>query len=472
MANISEEVKKFLEHKVGDGFGCPIDKVVDGCYNKSRFAYLLGSNKGAVKDLLNLVKNTGMSPELFAAKELMEGYNGSWGWHNHTTPQGSYMEDAVYVVNYTKEVSNRSGGSPAWDDPGGGTVGVVPQDVINEGNAHYASLPAGTIGRAYVAMTAAATWSMYYPQALKASVNGVQDYGNPLQGCIDLIKAWGGTIGGSSTPGDQSSSGAVGTTPTEPKTLTSSSTTAPSWYYLQNSNLWPMGSFKQSSSSSSGSSNSGSNSGSGSGSTTPSDTTQGGNTTSDTNLNERIAVLTRILRSRVPGARDENIAGIVGNFMKESSMRPEAYEADYTGAGDSSKARDEPTAEAIFGSWSNFMRLYANTPANQRPYEPSYLFEGKHYLGYGLGQWTAGRTYRLFKWSQSNNRRVGTVETQAEYLLVEDGYGDRVKSFLTQNMSVNDATAWFMTNWEGINNGTLGERQQYANTYLAVIRNV
>ena len=176
MANISEEVKKFLEHKIGDSFGCSIDKVVDGCYNKSRFAYLLGSNKGAVKDLLNLVKNTGMSPELFAAKEIMEGYNGSWGWHNHTTPQGSYMEDAVYVVNYTKEVSNRSGGSPAWDDPGGGTVGVVPQAVINEGNAHYASLPAGTIGRAYVAMTAAATWSMYYPQALKASVNGVQDY--------------------------------------------------------------------------------------------------------------------------------------------------------------------------------------------------------------------------------------------------------------------------------------------------------
>ena len=252
MANISEEVKKFLEHKIGDSFGCSIDKVVDGCYNKSRFAYLLGSNKGAVKDLLNLVKNTGMSPELFAAKEIMEGYNGSWGWHNHTTPQGSYMEDAVYVVNYTKEVSNRSGGSPAWDDPGGGTVGVVPQDVINEGNAHYASLPAGTIGRAYVAMTAAATWSMYYPQALKASVNGVQDYGNPLQGCIDLIKSWGGTIGGSSSPGDQSSSGAVGTTPSENKksSSTKSKGDTPSWFYLQNSNLWPMGSVKEKSSSS------------------------------------------------------------------------------------------------------------------------------------------------------------------------------------------------------------------------------
>ena len=252
MANISEEVKKFLEHKVGDGFGCPIDKVVDGCYNKSRFAYLLGSNKGAVKDLLNLVKNTGMSPELFAAKELMEGYNGSWGWHNHTTPQGSYMEDAVYVVNYTKEVSNRSGGSPAWDDPGGGTVGVVPQDVINEGNAHYASLPAGTIGRAYVAMTAAATWSMYYPQALKASVNGVQDYGNPLQGCIDLIKAWGGTIGGSS--GSNNGGGVSSQQP--PTNNTSTKNKSGGLYYIINNTLWNI----QVSGNSSGSNSSGSSS--------------------------------------------------------------------------------------------------------------------------------------------------------------------------------------------------------------------
>ena len=189
-------------------------------------------------------------------------------------------------------------------------------------------------------------------------------------------------------------------------------------------------------------------------------------------MNERIAVLTRIIRSKVPNARDENIAGIVGNFMKESSMRPEAYEADFTGAGDVNKARDEPTAEAIYGSWSAFMQLYANTPVNNRPYEPAYIFEGKHYLGYGLGQWTAGRTYKLFKWAQSNNRRVGTIGTQAEYLLVEDGYGNNVKSFLTQNMSINDATAWFMANWEGINNGTLAERQQHANTYIAVIRNV
>lgn len=466
MAEISEEVKKFLEHNLADGFGCDINTVVEACKGSSRFAYLLGRDPSSVKSLLETVKSTGMSPELFAAKEIQEGYNSSWGWHNHTVPQGDPTQDAIYVVNYTKEVANSTGGQPAWDYPGGGTVGVVPMDVQEAGNAHYASLAQGTIGRAYVTMTAAATWSMYYPQALKASVNGVQDYGNPLQGCIDLIKAWGGTIGGSSTPGDQSSSGAVDTTPTEKKKSSSSKSkgSTPSWFYLQNNNLWPIGSV-----SGSGSGSGSGGSGLGTGTNIP---TQGGNTTSDVDLNERIAVLTRILRAKVPGARDENIAGIVGNFMTESSMRPEAYEADYTGAGDSNKAKDEPTVEAIFGSWSAFMQLYANTPVNKRPHEPSYLYEGKHYLGYGLGQWTAGRTYKLFKWAKSNNRRVGTVETQVEYLLAEEGYGAGVKSFLTQNMSINDATAWFMSNWEGINNGTLGERQQHANTYIAVIRSV
>lgn len=256
MAEISDEVKKFLEHNLADGFGCDIDTVVEACKGSSRFAYWLGSNKSSVKSLLETVQSTGMSPELFAAKEMQEGYNRSWGWHNHTVPQGNATQDAIYVVNHTKEVANRSGGQPAWDDPGGGTVGVVPASVQAEGNAHYASLAKGTIGRAYVAMTAAATWSMYYPQALKRSVNGVQDYGNPLQGCIDLIKSWGGTIGGSSSTGNQNPSPSVSTTPTTPKTPNKPKQKFRGWFYLQNSNLWQMGVMSSSSSRSSSSSNS------------------------------------------------------------------------------------------------------------------------------------------------------------------------------------------------------------------------
>lgn len=260
MAEISEEVKKFLEHNLTDGFGCDINTIVEACKGSGRFAYWLGSDPPSVKSLLEIVQSTGMSPELFAAKEIQEGYSASWGWHNHTVPQGDPTQDAVYVVNHTKEVANRTGGQPAWDDPGVGTVGVVPAIVQEEGNAHYASLSQGTIGRAYVAMTAAATWSMYYPEALKASVNGVQDYGNPLQGCIDLIKSWGGTIGGSPSTGNQNPSPSVSTTPTTPKSSSTPKQKFRGWFYLQNSNLWPMGIMSGSSNNSNSSSNSSGNS--------------------------------------------------------------------------------------------------------------------------------------------------------------------------------------------------------------------
>lgn len=241
MPLISDEVKKFLEHGLGDSFGCDIDKVIAGCKNYGRFSAWLGGDESRIRDLLNKVSQWGMSPELFASKEIQEGFNGSWGWHNHTVPQGNYEQDAKYVVDYTIGVSQGSY-TPAWDDPGAGTVGVVPADVIAEGNAHYASLKAGTIGRAYVAMTAAATWSMYYPQALNASVNGVQTYGNPLQGCIELIKKWGGTISGTSTQTGNQQPSETSTTTSNNGNKSNNTRTGDfsGGFYLQNSNVWEL----------------------------------------------------------------------------------------------------------------------------------------------------------------------------------------------------------------------------------------
>lgn len=267
MAEISEEVKKFLEHKLSDSFGCKLETVIEGCKNSSRFSAWLGGDAKRVEEVLNVVKDAGMSPELFAAKEMQEGYNASWGWHNHTVPQGDPITDAKFVVQTTIDASNNMNQQPAWDDPGGGTVGVVPQSVQQEGNEHYASLGAGTIGRAYVAMTAAATWSMYYPQALTAAVNGVQDYGNPLQGCIDLIKSWGGDIGAPSSSGSQNPSSSVNTSNNSNKgNKTKGEEVRGGWFYIQNSNLWPMGLFGGSGKSSSGSSGSDGNGNNSSGS--------------------------------------------------------------------------------------------------------------------------------------------------------------------------------------------------------------
>lgn len=236
MATIPDNVKKFLEHNISDGFGCSREKVVSGCKNFGRFKYWLNSDETSINNLLDEVEKAGMSAELFAGKEIQEGYNSSWGWHNHTTPQGDATEDALYVVRYTLGVSEGEY-SLAWDDPGGGTVGVVPQSVRDEGNAHYATLQQHTIGRAYLAMTAAAVWAMYYPDALSASVNGVQDYSDPISGVMDLIKEWGGDID-VSRPGTSNSS-------QKPSDNSSNTSKRPNngigLYYIQNGTLWNLG---------------------------------------------------------------------------------------------------------------------------------------------------------------------------------------------------------------------------------------
>lgn len=236
MANIPDNVKKFLEHRVSDSFGCSRDKIVAGCKNYGRFKYWLGSDESKINQLLDEVEKAGMSAELFAAKEIQEGYNSSWGWHNHTVPQGDPIADAQYVVRYTLQVSEGEY-SLAWDDPGGGTVGVVPQSVRDEGNAHYATLPPHTIGRAYLAMTAAAVWAMYYPDALSASVNGVQDYADPISGVMDLINEWGGNLD-TSKRNNSNSSQNPGSSPGSSGSSGNNKKSGPGFYYIQNDTFW------------------------------------------------------------------------------------------------------------------------------------------------------------------------------------------------------------------------------------------
>lgn len=236
MANIPDNVKKFLEHRVSDSFGCSRDKIVAGCKNYGRFKYWLGSDESKINQLLDEVEKAGMSAELFAAKEIQEGYNSSWGWHNHTVPQGDPITDAQYVVRYTLQVSEGEY-NLAWDDPGGGTVGVVPQSVRDEGNAHYATLPPYTIGRAYLAMTAAAVWAMYYPDALSASVNGVQDYADPISGVMDLINEWGGNLD-TSKRNNSNSSQNPGSSPGSSGSSGNNKKSGPGFYYIQNDTFW------------------------------------------------------------------------------------------------------------------------------------------------------------------------------------------------------------------------------------------
>ena len=202
-------IKKYIHSKVNDSFELSVDEVAKNVGGYGRFKYWLNGNQSRIKEVLNAVKDAGVSPAYFASYEAGEGYNGSWGWLNHTTPQGDPVQDAIATANWIVKQSKDMNGEPAWIDYAN-YVDFVPADVKAEGNADFKSLPSGTIGRVTVAGTAAATWEVYYPKGLSASYNKVQDYGKPLTDQYKKIIAWGGKIdgkGGSDDDDDGSSSG-------------------------------------------------------------------------------------------------------------------------------------------------------------------------------------------------------------------------------------------------------------------------
>lgn len=202
-----EKIDKFIHSYINDDFGLSIDDLVPKVKPYGRFRYWLGGDSTKIKKVLQAVKSIGVSAALFAAYEKNEGYNSSWGWLNHTTPQGNYLTDAKFVANKIVAQSKQSG-TPSWVDAGN-PVNFVPASVVRAGNEDFRkNMKAGTVGRAYIPLTAAATWAAYYPKGLNASYNGVQNYGNPFLDAANTILAWGGKIdgkGGSASSGSSSS---------------------------------------------------------------------------------------------------------------------------------------------------------------------------------------------------------------------------------------------------------------------------
>lgn len=206
--NDKEKIDKFIHSNLNDDFGLSVDDLVGKVKGIGRFSAWCGNNSSQIKQVLNAVKSIGVSPALFAAYEKNEGYNPSWGWLNHTSPQGNYLNDAKFVAR--KLVSqSRQAGSPSWIDQGN-PVDFVPASVKSKGNYDFSHhMKNGKVGRAYIPLTAAATWAAYYPEGLKASYNRVQNYGNPFLDAANTILAWGGKIdgkGGSSSGSSHSGS--------------------------------------------------------------------------------------------------------------------------------------------------------------------------------------------------------------------------------------------------------------------------
>ena len=215
MANTSE-IKAFCKAPINATFGLTTDelwkKINWANTATSRFYYWCHDNESEVKAVWKKCQEKGVSPVWFTAYEFVEGYNASLNWLNHFQyrPPLDPVGDCATTCDWIISTSQNSNLSPAWDDPFGGTVGIVPQSVRQNGNAEYAKWGLGTIGHVYGAGTAAAAWAIWYPQGLKAEYNGVQNYGNPLAQCVDLIKSWGGSLssyGAESSPTQDNNTG-------------------------------------------------------------------------------------------------------------------------------------------------------------------------------------------------------------------------------------------------------------------------
>ena len=190
------KMRKFVHSSINNDFGLTINQVANKCKSYGRFKAWLNSDVARIKQVLNKVKENGVSPAFFASYERTEGYNSSWGWLNHTKVNGDPITDATSVSQWIVSQSKNTTDKPAWIDYAN-YKDFVPADIKQKGNADFANMKSGSIGKVIIAGTAAATWEVYYPNGLKKEYNGVQNYGAPINNMIITIEAWGGTIDGS-----------------------------------------------------------------------------------------------------------------------------------------------------------------------------------------------------------------------------------------------------------------------------------
>lgn len=433
--------KTFLLTPLSSGFGANKEKALEDLVTgNTRFVYWLGGDKTKILQVLDTAEKNGLSWEYFAAKEIQEAYSAGLGWHNHTTPQGDYLQDAKYICDWTKQVAG--GGFPlAYNDPYGGTTGIQSKA---EADADYANIPTGTIGKAYLAMTAAAVWATWMPDYLATT-----PFGDPIAGCVALIEKWGGKVDGVNRTSSQTN-----TNTSNNSKANKSKNTAGGYFYRQNNYLWGKGTEKKKSESPKKNNP---------GSTSGGSFKEGDNSTPE----GRVTNLAKAIKMKKPNATAEGIASVAGNFMQESNCIAKRYEADNFNDYQYDKCRQEPTAENLFGGWSGLSALY-NIPLN----EPYYNVGGKHFIGIGLGQFTGPRCKAIWEYCKSHNLDMLSFEGQISYLFEEPGLNEVLKKTLEMT-DVNAACEYFMINWIGNTHGSANRytySQQYYNTVKEALK--
>ncbi|TCL60993.1 hypothetical protein EDD76_10190 [Kineothrix alysoides] len=195
MGNIPSDVLSLMNASI-DSTWCISDSTAEAWFLSTNTVVIkkYDLNSTNIGEVTAAIKATGVSPVFFYAYVVNEG-GGAGGFINHygknyyannggDTAVNAASGDAKYLASQSAKMNS----SPAWIDAGN-PVDFVPLSVKDSGNASFASMPSGSIGRAYIPATAAATWEVYYPEGLLKSYNKVQNYGAPMKGVLRFIVA-------------------------------------------------------------------------------------------------------------------------------------------------------------------------------------------------------------------------------------------------------------------------------------------
>ena len=171
----------FLKSPINADFGVNKQQMISNFAARSQKVQARGVD---VSRLYDTIKAAGVSPEWFFAYELQE-QNSNMGWLNHWPyPHGDPYNDATVVCNWIKQTANSNSFVAATES------GKGNQSLAAQWNATYGK---GTIGRVYLQATAAAAWEM------EGIAGGY--YGQPIAGCMNVIRSWGGHTNSGSTGG-------------------------------------------------------------------------------------------------------------------------------------------------------------------------------------------------------------------------------------------------------------------------------
>ncbi|MFE1170364.1 phage tail tip lysozyme [Nocardiopsis sp. NPDC058789] len=162
----------------------------------------------------------------------------------------------------------------------------------------------------------------------------------------------------------------------------------------------------------------------------------------------------------VSGMPDENIAGILGNFEKESRMDPTMVEL----VGGKGFTIDDVKRNAEEKGFK-FSELENG--------EYDHIQHGVDLLGIGLGQWSNGRNTNLLEYADGTGGKWHEIETQMSFLISGDAstYTNVVQELIDDDSpSVGGATRTWLEKWEipaTIDAAELAQREGYADVWFA-----